>query len=127
MKPSNVARRTRPKAAPLPGSARRLASPGKKLEAALHGRVDSGLPEPSKPKVSPRRSRQPSTSSAGPKQEAKQEARQGISRRPVAVETTRAQRGPLALEAKLAEREAAVRAELRAGREALEAELKTVK
>lgn len=116
MKPSNVARRTRPKAAPLPGSARRLASPGKKLEAALHGRVDSGLPEPSKPKVAPRHARQP-----------KQEATQGISRRPVAVETTRAQRGPLALEAKLAEREAAVRAELRAGREALEAELKTVK
>lgn len=50
MKPSNVARRTRPKAAPLPNSGRRQsASPGKKREAALHGRVDSGMAEPAKP------------------------------------------------------------------------------
>ena len=55
MKPSNVVRRTRPKAAPLPGSSgagssrRQQASPGKKREAAIHGKVDAGLPEPSKP------------------------------------------------------------------------------
>ena len=35
MKPSNVARRVRPKAAPLPGSGRRQASPGRKREAAI--------------------------------------------------------------------------------------------
>eukprot|EP01043_Picozoa_sp_COSAG02_P022819 COSAG02_NODE_1197_length_13932_cov_42.811176_9_plen_1025_part_00 len=52
MKPSNVVRRTRPKAAPLPSSGRRQqASPGRKREAAIHGKVDAGLPEPSKPAV----------------------------------------------------------------------------
>eukprot|EP01043_Picozoa_sp_COSAG02_P085091 COSAG02_NODE_22800_length_740_cov_0.555382_1_plen_170_part_01 len=60
MKPSNVVRRTRPKAAPLPGSSgsggggtsrRQQASPGRKREAAIHGKVDAGLAEPSKPPV----------------------------------------------------------------------------
>ena len=158
MKPSNVVRRTRPKAAPLPNSGRRQqASPGRKREAAIHGKVDAGLPEPSKPavrtmigggvKLRPASGRggvrgDSSTvtpSSPGGKSKGQGAARLGqvgrgtaaggggVSRRVAPVETTRAQSRSSALEAKLAEREAEIRAELRAERETLEAELKTAK